>query len=83
MRPVDVKSSTCFGFGVENNNTNLKLVTMWEYRNIIIFLQSFTFHIGRKLLWLKNLKILYCGHKEDLKGEKNCLHVVWKGIAKN
>ena len=51
---------------------NLKLVILLKYWNIKTFLQKVTLHIGlKKFLWLKKLKILYCGHViNDLNGEE-------------
>ena len=52
MKPADV-----------NSNINLKLVSMWKYRNLKIFLQNLVVQIGlRKILQSKMLKILFRGH---------------------
>ena len=66
---------------------NLKLVILLEYKNIKTFLQKSMFQIGlKKILWLKKLKTLCCGHmlllilkaRKSLK--KNCKQKI---ITKN
>ena len=42
---------------------NLKLLILFEYQNIKIFLQKITVQIGqKKFLWLKKLETLCRGH---------------------
>ena len=42
---------------------NLKLLILFEYQNIKIFLQKITVQIGqKKFLWLKKLETLCHGH---------------------
>ena len=65
MKLVDVKSNTYIDSRKETNEKDLKykMVIMSEYQNIKIFWQKITLKIVRKkFLWLKKLKILYCGH---------------------
>ena len=59
MKPNDVKTSTYIDFGVQNNDKDLNLVTMYEYQNIKTFLQKVTLQVGQKKVFLlKKLKIL-------------------------
>ena len=63
MKPVVVKSNTCIDSNKEINDQHPKLVILLEYQNIKIFFAIFTLQIHlKKFLWLKKLKILYCGH---------------------
>ena len=50
MKPVDVKSNTYIDSSNEINdkNSNLKLVIMFEYQNLKTFLQEAMFQIGVK-----------------------------------
>ena len=50
MKPADVKPSLYIDFNkkIINKILNLKLVTMFEYQHIKIFLQNVTFQIGMK-----------------------------------
>ena len=50
---------------------NLKLMVMWEYSNIKTFLEKVELRIGQKeLSLLKELKILYRGHMQDVNDEE-------------
>ena len=59
MKPLDVKSSTCIDFGIENNNKNPKFKVSDHGRisNYKISFQKFTFQIGTKL---KNFSVDVC-----------------------
>ena len=65
INPVDVKSSTCIDFRIENNEKDPKFqvgdhVTISKYNN---FLQYVTLQIClKKFLLLKKLKALFRGH---------------------
>ena len=63
---VYVKSSIYIDFGKENNKKDPKFKFRDHVRisTVKTFLQKITFQIGpRKFLWLKKLKILFCGNK--------------------
>ena len=54
MKPIVVKSSTYFDFGVERNDKNPEFE---EYQNSKLFVQKVTLQIGQKnLLLLKKTK---------------------------
>ena len=64
---------------------NLKLVIKLECQNKKTFLEKITIQIGlKKLLWLKKLKTLYCGHilLMEILMEKKLLEHFTKQIAK-
>ena len=67
MKLADGKSkNTYIDPNTEINDQYLKFkigVVMLKYKNIKMFLQKVTLQIDlKKLLWLKNLKIMYCEH---------------------
>ena len=58
MKLVNVKANAYIDFNVEKMTKilNLKLMVIWEYQNIKVFLKNFIFQIGlKKFLWSKNL----------------------------
>ena len=65
MKPADVKSNSYIDSSEEINDKNpkFKMVIMWEYQNIRMFLQNVTLKIGLKVFVIKKkLKILCLGH---------------------
>ena len=63
MKPGDVKSNVYINFNKEINDKDPKLTIFLEYQNIKRFVEKFTSQIGvKKILWLKELKTLCCGH---------------------
>ena len=65
MKPADVKSNAYIDSSEEINDKNpkFKMVIMWEYQNIRMFLQNVTLKIGLKVFVIKKkLKILCLGH---------------------
>ena len=65
MKPVDVKWSSYIDSSKEMNNKGPKFKTgdIARISKYKMLLQKVTLQIGlKKFLWLKKLKILYCGH---------------------
>lgn len=62
MKAAVVKWGTYIEYGVEHNDKDLKLITMWEYQNTRIFLQRDKLQVGLgKSLCSRHCKILYHG----------------------
>ena len=55
MKPADVKSNAYIDSSEEINDKNpkFKMVIMWEYQNIRMFLQNVTLKIGLKVFVIK------------------------------